>query len=76
MASAQSVKGRWRVQLGGGRYLRHGRGAPPRVFSWFELPRALAGTDLDPGWRFQGNSENWSLENPRTGERLEGYFSK
>ncbi len=76
IASADSVRGKWRIQFADTRYYWHGKGSPPQMFPWFELPRAIAGAAVDPGWRFEGTPGAWRLENRRTGERLEGFFAQ
>jgi len=74
LASARQDSDRWRIEFGGGRHAWQGHGTPPRLFSWFELPRALAGEKLDRSWRFTQSNGTWRLENRRNGEWLEGAF--
>ncbi len=75
LATAQSTGGNWQITFGGGEYFWHGHGQPPVRFGWFQLPRALAGKSLDRGWTFsRKNDAAWRLENPATGESLEGEF--
>jgi hypothetical protein len=76
LATAQAVNGDWQIAFGGNEYFWHGHGPPPARFGWFELPRALAGEKLESGWKFSGtDGAGWRLENPATGESLEGEFS-
>lgn len=51
-----------------------GRGEPPDRFCWFQLGSALSGLPVTGDWRFEPGT-NWRLDNPRTGEFLEGYLS-
>jgi len=75
LATAQMVDDRWRIEFGSGDYQRGGRGEPPARFVWFQLPRALAGTNVSLDWNFERVTTNsWRLENHRTGETLEGSF--
>ena len=76
LATAQISGGQWQIEFGADQYSWHGRGAPPDRFAWFQLPRALLGTNHAGGnWKFtQPASDSWRLENPRTGESLEGEF--
>ena len=74
LASARQCDDRWRVEFGAGRHAWQGRGPAPRQFSWFELPRALAGDELSRGWRFTRTNNSWRLANGRSGEWLEGAF--
>jgi hypothetical protein len=75
VATAEVSGGRWQIQFGAKEYHRSGRGTPPAMFAWFELPRALAGADLGRRWRMEQKPDGgWRLENPRSGEALEGRF--
>jgi hypothetical protein len=75
VATAQAYGGDWQIQFGVHEYHRSGRGAPPRRFSWFELPRALAGMPPGPLWKFEREPDGeWRLENTFSGETLEGRF--
>ena len=75
LATAQVVGDRWQIEFGAGEHSWGGRGQPPARFVWFQLPRALAGQNLNRNWKF-GSCTNdvWRLENLRTGETLEGEF--
>lgn len=75
LATAQVLDGQWQIEFGNGERRWGGRGEPPARFVWFQLPRALASESLDQHWRFtQSAPDSWRLENPRTGESLEGGF--
>ncbi len=75
LVTAEVVGGQWQIQFQAGRYSRSGHGPPPARFPWFQLPRALRGAAPGPDWRFEWlNTNAWRLENPETGERLEGAF--
>ncbi len=75
LATAQVSSESWQIELGAGDYQRGGRGRSPARFAWFQLPRALAGAGLPRDWKFSRHENNsWRLENPRTGETLEGTF--
>jgi hypothetical protein len=75
LATAQISGGQWQIEFGTDKFSWHGHGAPPNRFAWFQLPRALLGENLDGGWQFKNATTNsWRLENPRTGETLEGEF--
>jgi hypothetical protein len=75
IASARQAGEQWQVEFGPGDYTVQGQGEGPRSFSWFVLPRALAGEELSRGWRFARTNGSWRLENWRSGERLEGTFA-
>jgi hypothetical protein len=76
LATAQISGGQWQIEFGVDKFSWHGRGTPPDRFAWFQLPRALAGANASGDWRFENVATNaWRLENPRTGEALEGEFS-
>lgn len=69
-----SRDGRWEI-VAAGRGKHSGRGKPPKR-GWFELGAFLSRGSLDAPWRGERNGEGleWAVENPRTGERIEGYF--
>ena len=76
LATAQVSGDQWRIEFGAHKYSWHGYGAPPARFSWFRLPSALLGASPGGNWRFTRPEINsWRLDNPRTGESLEGEFS-
>jgi hypothetical protein len=65
----------WQIEFGANKFSWQGRGAPPDRFACFQLPRALLGRNLNGNWHFENVMTNsWRLENPRTGETLEGEF--
>lgn len=66
--------GRWSVHATG-RGTREGRGRPPR-FSWFAALEFLRGGALPEPWRGgrEAATGGWWVENPRTGERIEGFL--
>ena len=75
LAAAQVDDDQWRIEFGEDKFSWHGRGTPPDRFAWFQLPRALLDTNLGANWQFKRTETNsWRLENPRTGEILEGIF--
>jgi hypothetical protein len=75
LATAQISGDQWQIEFGADKFSWHGRGSPPNRFSWFQLPRALLGGNLDGNWKFiRVETNSWRLENPRTGESLEGEF--
>jgi hypothetical protein len=75
LATAQISGGQWQIEFGADKYSWHGRGAPPDRFAWFQLPCALLGENPKGNWHFENVLTNsWRLENPRTGETLEGEF--
>ena len=75
LATAQVSGSQWQVEFGADQYSWHGRGTPPGRFAWFQLPRALFGAGVGGSWQFtRVETNSWRLENPRTGEILEGGF--
>lgn len=75
LVTAQACGGDWQIVFGGNEYFWHGHGRLPARFGWIELPRALAGEKLESGWEFSRRAgAGWQLENPATGESLEGEF--
>jgi hypothetical protein len=75
LATAQISGNQWQIEFGADKFSWHGRGAPPDRLSWFQLPRALLDSNVGGNWQFSRIETNsWRLENPRTGETLEGEF--
>jgi hypothetical protein len=75
LATAQISGDQWQIEFGADRFSWRGRGSPPNRFAWFQLPRALLGGNLNGEWQFKNTMTNsWRLENPNTGESLEGEF--
>ncbi len=75
LVTAEVVGGQWQIQFQAGLYSRSGHGAPPARFPDFQLPQVLRGGAPGADWRFEWvNTNAWRLENPETGETLEGAF--
>jgi hypothetical protein len=75
LMTAQVSGGRWQIESGADGRAWRGHGTGPNRVGWFQLPRALAGGKLADGWQFERPTpDSWRLENPRTGETLEGEF--
>ena len=75
LATAQFSDGQWQMEFGAEKYSWHGHNAPPGRFAWFQLPPALLGGNPKDRWHFENVTTNsWRLENPHTGETLEGEF--
>jgi hypothetical protein len=75
LATAQVSGSQWQIEFGADKYSWHGRGTPPGRFAWFQLPRALLNANAGGNWKFaHPTSHSWRLENPHTGETLEGEF--
>jgi len=75
LATAQISGDEWQIEFGADKFSWHGRGTPPNRLAWLQLPRALLGTNIGDNWRFtRVETSSWRLENPRTGETLEGEF--
>jgi len=54
-----------------------GRGRPPRRIGWFLFADAVFKDTAAPGWDWTGLQEgHWDWGNPRTGERLTGFFNQ
>ena len=72
---AQSATNHWEVEFPPQNKSYAGRGHPPLRLIWLYLPRVLAGHPPPKGWIWQKDTTQWHLENPATGESLEGYFN-
>jgi hypothetical protein len=76
IAVAQSTKTTWEFQLPMQNKRYSGRGNPPKRLIFLYLPRVLLGQAPPKGWTWRTlENNNWRLENPATGESLEGYFA-
>ena len=75
LVAAQSQAGRWQVVYPTFKKQADGRGALPAKHLWLVLPAALQGKPLPEGVEFDRPSgDRWHLENPRTGEYIEGFL--
>jgi hypothetical protein len=75
LATAQGSGDQWQIEFGADKYFWRGRGTPPTRFGWFQLPQALLAPNLGGSWQFtRVETNSWRLQNPRTGETLEGEF--
>ncbi|HEY3760592.1 MAG TPA: hypothetical protein VGN23_02490 [Verrucomicrobiae bacterium] len=74
LATARISDGRWQLEFGNDQYSWRGKNPPPTRFVWFQLPRALAGTNIARNWQFQSTTNGWQFANHHTGETLEGEF--
>ena len=73
IAAAQRSDDQWQIDFGTGQHHWRGHGTPPKYFSWFQLPVGLNGAAPRAPWKFTRKEDDaWRLENPRTGEWLEG----
>ena len=72
---AQATARQWAVEFPPQNKHYAGRGKPPLRLMWLYLPRVLAGHPPPKGWVWRQDNEQWHLENPATGESLEGYFN-
>ena len=72
---AQSTANQWAVEFPPQNKHYAGRGYPPLRLIWLYLPRVLAGKPPPTGWIWRQDNTQWHLENPDTGESLEGYFN-
>jgi hypothetical protein len=65
----------WELNLVADHRTYRGRGDPPPRSAWLVLALALTQRPLPDGWTWEVTGPGaWRLENPRTGERLEGYL--
>jgi hypothetical protein len=51
-----------------------GPGAPPKRLLWLQLPGLVQGKNPPAGWHWSESDGNFRLENPASGEAIEGYF--
>lgn len=76
MLSAQVTATNWLIRFPGYGRAYTGRGKPTKHFAWLHLPEALRGETPPKEFQFQLKpGGNWKVENPRSGESLEGYLA-
>ena len=74
--SAQVTSNAWLIKFPQRQLSFGGRGAGWTRFAWLYLPAALDGKPLPKQFHFEQKADgNWSLENTRTGEKLEGFLA-
>ena len=76
LAVAQKTRASWEIEFPMQHRRYAGRGRPPARLLWLQLPDALTHKTLAKPWSWQLlPDDHWQLENPKTGESLEGYFA-
>ena len=72
---AQTTRTNWLIEFPPRRMSFEGCHPPPIRFAWLHLSAALAGEPLPSPLRFQRKPDGgWRLENPRSGETVEGFL--
>jgi hypothetical protein len=72
----QTTSNRWQVEFPPQHKRYAGPGSPPKRLIWLYLGRVMAGKAPPPSWTWRDSEGTWRLENPATGEALEGFFSQ
>jgi hypothetical protein len=76
IAVAQSTANAWQLELPLQNKRYSGPGKPPKRLIFLYLPRVLAGQPPPKGWTWRTlPNHGWRLENPATGEFLEGFLA-
>ncbi|MEI6783105.1 MAG: hypothetical protein WCQ21_19540 [Verrucomicrobiota bacterium] len=76
LVCAHTTRTNWLIQFPAGNLSFTGHRQPPTRFAWLYLHAALAGEPLPKPLRFQTKPDGgWRLENPRSGETLEGFLA-
>jgi hypothetical protein len=75
--TAQTTTNRWRVEFIPQHRTWAGNGDPPQKIVWLHLAPCLSGDTSASGcWHFQRlPGGNWRMENPPSGEFLEGFLN-
>ena len=74
LATTQTTAESWQISFAAGQRSWRGRGRPPNLFMWFQLPAALRAEALPRPWKFTRAADSWRLGDPHGGEWLEGRF--
>ena len=73
---AQTSRTNWLIQFPPRQMGFMGRGAPSRYFAWLHLHAALEGEAIPAGFHFeQKPGGGWRLENPGSGETVDGFLA-
>lgn len=76
MIIAQTTPNHWQIEIPTQNRRFSGPGSPPKRLIWAYLPALILGRPAPKGWSWSWLPDNgWRLENSRTGETLQGYFS-
>ncbi len=76
MVLARTSSAAWQIDFAASHESLMGWGPPPSRFVWLHLAKILAGATPPSRWAYeQRNGNAWRLENPVTGESLEGDLS-
>ena len=74
---AQTTTNSWQIESPVQNKRYSGPGRPPARLIWLHLPIALTGRPPPEPWSWRRLENNgWKLENRKTGESLEGYFTQ
>lgn len=75
VAVARANVSHWELELGMFDRRFAGKGAPDNRFAFFQLARQLQRGPVPSPWEIANTADGrWRLENPRTGESLEGFW--
>jgi hypothetical protein len=72
----QTTSNRWQVEFPAQNKRYSGPGSPPKRLIWLYLSRMLSGNTPPRGWTWTNSESNWRLQNPATGEEVEGFFAQ
>ncbi len=75
-AIAQMTPDAWQIDFPPENRHYAAHGAPSARIIWFQLANAELGKPVAKGWTWKNSDSSWQLENPSSGESLEGYFSQ
>jgi len=73
--NAQRQGGRWNAEFFSKRVFS-GRGSPPSRIPWLHLAEAVRTGSTPKGWTWTNSGGKWKLQNPRSGESIEGFFTE
>ena len=76
LATAQMSPTGWQIEFPpqNRHYARPGK--PPARIVWFQLANALTGKRVAKNWTWQGSADKFRLEDPASGESLEGFLTE
>jgi hypothetical protein len=73
---AQIANNRWEIEFPPQHRRYAGSGEPPNRLIWLRIPQVLAGKPPPKNWSWGQTESNWHLENDKTKESVEGFFTQ
>jgi len=76
LAMGQTTAQGWQIEFPPQNKKYSAPGSPPKRLIWLQLLRVMSGQKPPTGWNWSESEENFRLQNPASGEAVEGYFAQ